>query len=242
MKIKKIEFVVLGVIVFILSGILFLSLSGFSLQQMLNQTSENIETREYTFNSISEMEIDLVSSHLEIEAIDTNEIKVIVSGTKLDWIEVKQKGAMLNIRHKSSFFNFGFFQGYVNVKVIIPQRMLDEIDIDTVSGGVVIKEVQAKKMVVNSVSGKMWLDQIDFDLLDFDTVSGNVDLLVKGDFNQIDGDSVSGSTTIWLEGVDCVELNADTLSGQVINEFKGCAGQNIININNVSGSIRILRK
>lgn len=160
----------------------------------------------------------------------------------------------------------------VSSKVTISSLATANIDIDTVSGAAELNDIQCSELSVNTTSGAVTASNITADSFGIETVSGRVTAqgkiksfdseTVSGevDFNcaalpdEIDIETVSGSSRITLPENDGFTAKFDTVSGRFSSDFEVTSklsdkdvyyyenGDDCsISINSVSGSAQILK-
>lgn len=99
--------------------------------------------------------------------------------------------------------------------VYIPSNVvLTELNVNTVSGDVTVNKLKAKDINIDSVSGYLFLEELDVsNEIDLDTVSGRTKLSVLSSVNSIDIDTVSGNIDLSCADVD--DLSIDSTSGSI---------------------------
>jgi len=141
-----------------------------------------------------------------------------------------------------------------------------QTDLETVSGGIDCADIAVDKLDLSSTSGSIACENTRARKLDLDNVSGSI--RAEGEFEEIDSESVSGSTRlscatapskIDVDGVsgsitvslpDSAEFTAklDSVSGSISCDFAGTLGQDMVVVgdgsanyrfNTVSGSLHI---
>ncbi len=93
------------------------------------------------------------------------------------------------------------YRGSKDLTVLLPAgTSLGEVSVDTVSANVYGEDISAGKVSI-------------------DTVSGNVRVSVLGELRDFEADTASGNVELYLPANASIELDADTVSGDVFTDF-----------------------
>lgn len=182
-----------------------------------------------TFENITDIEVNVVFSNVEIEAVEGNSVHVKGS---LSWdrqkdeyeIVTRQSGTTLIVEVDHPRNSKGSARG--NFTISMPA--MSDADVNSVSGDIKISGIGQRKVKCNTVSGNVTAQKIGSDI-SANTVSGNIVLAgVKGNAKT---NTVSGNAE--LSDIDG-SLKGNSVSGnfRIVN-LKGNR-----EISTLSGSIR----
>ena len=207
-----------------------------------NVATETInDSRTFEPSEISSIEVDLVSDDLNIipttkgditvhfyGKVSTNvkrnipELLAYKTGDKLH-IEVENKPEIfigLNIRRTT-------------VDIYIPQIMLEDMEINVVSGDIKIADLEAAELVIGSTSGDLKLDNINSEKIRIGSTSG--DIAVTDYTGNIDVSNTSGDISL-VSGSGNENIFAKSVSGDIFIEQEGVSD---MDIKVTSGDVRI---
>lgn len=242
MNFRKIEILLLSLLGIALTGALIYFMAGtnwtgWSFDFNFSSNNDKMETKNLSFDaqSFSTLDIEVVSADVTVIGTDSDQVEVTLMGSAMDRLKAEQTGNRLVIKEKSCF---GFCSGNLSVEVKVPKAMLEELDVNTVSGRTQIDQISAPQMKVDTVSGRIDLKDVQFDEFNSDSVSGSLNASILGEFDKIDCQSVSGSFDLTLRDVTCVDVRFDSLSGNEKNSLSSCT-QHRIDVDSVSGSLEI---
>lgn len=173
---------------------------------------------EYTVSAagISEIKVDWISGSVMIEPSDGDDICFLeISGVALDertrlYYTVEDGELEIHFSEKG----LKDFRGTKNLVVYVPQSLsgsLEELEVDVTSADVVINNVDAGKLSLDTTSGNCEICG-NYSSVEADTVSGQVSLI--GRFREVEFDSTSGDLCFQGEG-QLSSLEADTVSGSI---------------------------
>lgn len=168
--------------------------------------------------TIKHIEIDWVSGDVKILEHSENTISFSETSNKKTNDDTSMyyylEGDTLHIKFaKSGKFQFSDLQKSLTVE--LPDfLLLDEADIDVVSAGLTMDNINAKKIDLDTVSGDIIVKSSVVEDFDINSVSGSVNLITsfvcpqKGKF-----DSISGSISFELPQDAGYEVEFNTVSG-----------------------------
>nr|WP_321452228.1 DUF4097 family beta strand repeat-containing protein [uncultured Carboxylicivirga sp.] len=182
-----------------------------------------------SFDNVTDVVINTISSDIDITSTSGNSVQVEgyirYSQAKEQYeIEAYMKGTTLYVSVKYPKRSRGNVSGKFNLTM----PSMTDVDINTVSGNVVIKGIGQKMVKVNTVSGDLYAEKIGSDMKG-STVSGDIEITdIKGNLKL---SSVSGDQSITdVDG----NFNGSSISGDFrITNLKGNK-----NISTISGSVR----
>lgn len=213
-----------------------------------NTTVQNVNA-EKSFNavSVSDIEINDVSTDISLIPVDSNEIKAHLYGSVtsdsdniLPELEATQNGNTLNVNIKlkqNNSFSINFQNNQLKLDVYIPKSYsknimvtsvsgklkvenlnLDRFSFNSTSGDLIAITTTAKITTLKTTSGKMSLNNFKGDL-DFNSVSGDIIVDYAAFNNNIKTYSVSGSTKIKLPENSQFNFNFSSVSGDFKSNF-----------------------
>nr|WP_243427999.1 DUF4097 family beta strand repeat-containing protein [Alkaliphilus hydrothermalis] len=160
------------------------------------------EEKYYEIERIEEIDIKTISAPVEFFATgDSKEIRVHFHGTvetnskALPVLEVTHDGDEIRVEiNRNKIVNIGRLRENLQLDIYLPRRIYEEIAVKTVSGEIIIDEVEANEFSLESVSGSIHVDSAKTNTTTVGTVSGRVNILnFTGD---IDAGTVSGSVDV----------------------------------------------
>ncbi len=165
---------------------------------------------------ISEIKVDWISGSVMIEQSDGDDICFFeISGVELDertrlYYTVEDGELEIHFSEKG----LKDFRGTKDLVVYVPQSLsgsLEELEVDVTSGDVIITNVDAGKLSLDTTSGNCEIFG-NYSSVEADTVSGQVSLI--GCFREVEFDSTSGDLYFQGDG-QISSLEADTISGDI---------------------------
>jgi len=191
------------------------------------------ESLYYNVSSVDCIDIALVSEDINIETVPFGEeITVRLEGNWGDYCPtVKLRNDTLKVlRFKN--INYNGLCGTVTISV--PEKLLDKVNIDIVSGKINLQGITCKKMEIEKVSGSLRVENSAANFIIIENVSGSIYL--DGKINGICINSVSGS--IRVNSTEAFKKNSEvrSISGSIhlnIPEDEGFS----VGYKNVSGSV-----
>jgi lia operon protein LiaG len=207
-----------------------------------NVATETInDSKTFEPSEISSIEIDLVSDDLNIlpttegditvhfyGEVSTNvrrnlpELVAYKTGDKL-YVEVSQNLDIvigINIRRTT-------------VDIYIPEIMLEDMDINVVSGDIKIDDIQAAELVLDSTSGDMKLDRISSEKIRIESTSG--DVVVRDYTGNIDVSNTSGDISL-ISSMENEDISVRSVSGDIFIEQEVVSD---MDIKVTSGDVRV---
>lgn len=188
-------------------------------------------------NVVNTISIDWVSGEINIvkgegDTIQFSESSSSELNARTSMVS-KVVGSELKINFTREDLGFKFKSLNKNLTVTVPKDLL-ELDIETVSGETSVSNITVNEFEIEKVSGRLVTDNLVAQKVDFNSVSGSTDL--KGSFNSIDGNTVSGSVEI--DSLICPNrVDIESVSGSttlVIPENDGFTAES----NRMSGGLK----
>lgn len=193
---------------------------------------------------ISNITVSTVSVPIKLYVVEgTDELKahyhgsVQTNGTPPE-LEVKQSGNKIVVReNRSQKINMGFNFENLSMDIYLPKQYQNELSLNSISGEVVMDELQLREIEAETVSGKISLDgailergffkstsgkiEINHYLgeLRGETVSGHIAVVLAGLEDEIAINSISGKINVVLPSDSSFELMAKSTSGKITNDF-----------------------
>lgn len=194
------------------------------------------EEYSYDLKDETELYIDSKISDINIKTSDSDDLKIKVNGTinkgyYSDYLNINKNNnkfeiKVLNNANKNiSILNLG----KLSIEVILPKNRFKNINLTTVSGGILTNDFYVESLKVDSISGDLHLDKTTVNELTCNIVSGN--LYSKGTVGKINCDSVSGN--ISLSDIETAKIK--TLSGNIDIYYKNLLDKS--SLDTISGDI-----
>lgn len=192
--------------------------------QFINQgdhIEENVqESFDITSDGIERIKVDLTDEDIQIYIGETDFIEVWhYANRKLPESEKLQVDALsntLSIKKNTQLkflrlFNSNFIEE--KVVIMIPESYSSQLDIEVVSGDIIIEGGSYSQVCLSTVSGNQELRELQTDTLNQYVVSGNIrDESIE--CNRIELDAVSGDIESYFKQMP-YKLEADTVSGDI---------------------------
>lgn len=218
----------------------------------------------YTFNQGGRIQLDNVNGDVQILSWDKNEVKVDAikqahSQNGLDEAKIVVEADSNSIRIETKYPQHDNWRGNNNPATVdytltVPRDViLDEIEL--VNGDLDITGVRGD-VTASCVNGRLLANGLAGEA-DLSTVNGRLEAVFEQtkDVKRIKLDSVNGSITLTMPANADANVNAETVSGNISNDFgleendgeyvghdlsgKLGNGSTRISLSNVNGSIRI---
>lgn len=240
--------ILLGVLLWGLELLPGLSIRGFSFGgwnfNYLDSAQYQVGSGSVSAAGLRSLEINWVDGSVNLEVTDGNSV-VFREPDGLDeedQLRYRVVGDRLIIQYGKPRWGFGihFSRPAKNLTVEIPRTLasqLVELKVDTVSAPVRASGLTAKACEVDGVSGDVTFIDCSFDEVEMDTVSGALQLSGQADSIEFDGvsggmnldllqtprkistDTISGSVHLTLPRDAAFSVELDSVSGKLENEF-----------------------
>ncbi len=158
-------------------------------------------------------------------------------------------GDILNI-HFAASGQHNFNRIEKDLVINVPETFnLGKVEIDVASTDVFINDLTIEELIVKTVSGEVYIKSF-VDILDVDTVSGDVDLFCSVLPSFLEMDTVSGDGFFYFPDNSAFKMEFDTISGDFSTNFEVTKsedyyifghGTNIFTFDSVSGDLSINR-
>lgn len=198
--------------------------------------------------AVREIDIDWISGNVTVKVYDGDMLRFSDDSpypSDENLLHYYLDGDTLKIRFCKSYgFRFSKLEPK-DLEVLVPEAYADQItefSIDTVSAAVFIHDIQTEELDIDTVSGGITVDG-GAEQISVDTTSGDVALsgtfqkietdLVSGTLtaicaecpNTFEGNSVSGAFRITLPGNSAFVCDYDSVSGNLMSDFEGEAAE-----------------
>lgn len=191
-------------------------------------------------SEIDEIEIHWVSGKVKVTAVGGDQISFEENDSEGLPEEERMRyyvnGKKLIIRYSAPTKWFQFFRGSRSktLKVELPGKLLDSVEINCTSADVEAEEFQAKRIALESVSGRLESKNLRGTDLSFKTVSGRISSVnLTADRTTLE--SVSGGVDI--QGEIRKTINGENVLGNFRIDSGACPEQ--VNLSTVSGNIEL---
>lgn len=257
--------IIIALVAFVFSGIFSPNKSIFPLinwwRAIFDNNDEQVSEYKNSFSDtydsqIKEIEIDVVSSHIEIWVDDSkSEIELTYNGN--GEFEVSESSNSLKIEEDFNKWNLGSVRKG-KLDIIIPQG-LDELILSTVSGNIELKDLNGDLLELNNVSGKTLLDNLNYEELSVENISGRIrgnnisfsdgflknvsaDISVEIDkvWDDFSIETVSGDVDLTLDPEISPNITYSSVSGKLRSSVSSGEKNNCdLEIDTVSGDARV---
>jgi lia operon protein LiaG len=200
------------------------------------------ESKTFKPEEISEIEISLVSTDLNIIPTTKGEIEVHFYGEvstnvkrnipELVAYKTGDKLFVETLRSKDIIV-FGINIERTTMDIYIPEIILEEFKINTVSGDVIMEDIETALLSLKTVSGDIKIEDLVAETIRTGSTSG--DIIARDYTGDIDASSTSGDISL-LEGVDNEDVEASTVLGDIFIEQNALSD---MKLGSTSGDVRI---
>lgn len=160
-------------------------------------------------------EVYIESENVKVEVLPTEDLTTVVElvgDDKNDYrLHAKMKGDTLLVEVKRKwfkFFNFGFFNGPITLKVYLPQKKYELIEAETDNGHIEVTKVNATNVQVDTDNGKIEL--YDLKTTNLHTKTDNGKIFMKDVEGEIIGKADNGRISLITESLDRnIDLKTD---------------------------------
>ena len=199
------------------------------------------ESKTFKPEEISEIEVNLVSTDLNIipttrgeiivhfyGEVSTNmkrnipELVAYKTGDKL-YIEILQRKDIV----------FGINISRTTMDIYIPGVILEELKVNVVSGDIILEDIEAADLYMKTVSGDIKIEKLAAEKIRTGSTSG--DIIIRDYTGNIDAGSTSGDISL-VEGRDNEDVDVSTVSGDILIDQDAVSD---MKIGSTSGDVRI---
>lgn len=200
------------------------------------------ESKTFNPEEISEIEVNLVSTDLNIIPTTKGEIIVHFYGEistnvrrNIPELVAYKTGDKLYVEtlRSKDIIVFGINIERTTMDIYIPEINLEEFKINGVSGDVILEDIEAVEFYLETVSGDIKIQELVAEKIRIGSISG--DIIVKDYTGNIDAGNISGDISL-IGGSDNEELDASTVSGDISIEQDAVSD---MSIGSTSGDVRI---
>ena len=200
------------------------------------------ESKTFKPEEISEIEISLVSTDLNIIPTTKGEIEVHFYGEvstnvkrNIPELVAYKTGDKLFVETLQSkdIIVFGINIERTTMDIYIPEIILEEFKINVVSGDVIMEDIETALLNLKTVSGDIKIEELAAEKIRAGSTSG--DIIVRGYTGDIDAGSTSGDISL-LGGIDNEDVEASTISGDIFIEQNAVSD---MKLGSTSGDVRI---
>ena len=200
------------------------------------------ESKTFKPEEISEIEVNLVSTDLNIIPTTKGEIEVHFYGEvstnvkrNIPELVAYKTGDKLFVETLQSkdIIVFGINIERTTMDIYIPEIILEEFKINVVSGDVIMEDIETALLNLNTVSGDIKIEELAAEKIRAGSTSG--DIIVRDYTGDIDAGSTSGDISL-LDGIDNEDVEASTVSGDIFIEQNAVSD---MKLGSTSGDVRI---
>ena len=199
---------------------------GFKAERVETVTStDEKEIIEMEFADVRKIDINSVSFCYEFLPSDNGMFRIRYEKDNISSLNVSYKHGKVKIDQDYPEFNLGnILQRWINRSkngfsspyqawIYLPNDPVADMEIDTVSGGLVFKNVVLGETEINSVSGKVEMDTVELDSMDSDCVSGRMQMNDVDIKDSLESECISGN--IVIDRIRCRKINIESVSANV---------------------------
>lgn len=211
--IKKVSFLALLLLVIGVVG----SIVTFS---SLNNKVNVSEVQPIESGQITSLKIDTVATDVELITIQNeDEARVELVGKTTERLQSKvvvktdEEALTVEVRSKKNkWFNFDFYMPTLTLKVFIPEKLYDSVQINGVSTDISIQNIAAKSLTIETVSGDIDGEVLRFNRGKLKSVSGDVRLEeIEG---EVEVNLESGDVSLFMNDLT-KSVKVKTISGDI---------------------------
>ena len=174
---------------------------------------------EIEIGNINELEMDLYDADVEIEFVEGNKLQIVESTNdkeRRNLFEVRQMGNKILIERdiEQGIFNFGKISSYHLIKVNIPTSFKEKLVVNNSSGDLVVKnQMILQELEIATSSGDIVLADVEADTSRIEATSGCISIeSIKGNSHMI---STSSGDIMLKEGEGDFELASNSGSKKI---------------------------
>ncbi len=200
------------------------------------------ESKTFKPEEISEIEVNLVSTDLNIIPTSKGEIIVHFYGEvstnvkrNIPEMVAYKTGDKLYVEtlRSKDIIIFGINIERTTMDIYIPEISLEEFKINVVSGDVILEDIEAVEFYLETVSGDIKIQELLSEKIRIGSTSG--DIIVRDYTGNIDAGSTSGDISL-IGGSDNEDLDVSTVSGDISIEQDAVSD---MSIGSTSGDVRV---
>ena len=200
------------------------------------------ESKTFNLAEISEIELNLVSTDLNILPTTKGEIEVHFYGEvstnvkrNIPELVAYKTGDKLFVEtlQRTDIIVFGVNIERTTMDIYIPEIILEEFKINVVSGDVIMEDIETALLNLETVSGDIKVEELTAENIRTSSTSG--DIIVRDYTGDVDAGSTSGDISL-LDGIDNEDVDVSTVSGDIFIE------QDVVSdmkLRSTSGDVRI---
>ncbi|MDE7260822.1 MAG: DUF4097 family beta strand repeat-containing protein [Oscillospiraceae bacterium] len=191
-------------------------------------------TTSYFISSLKKLDIEWASGTVSVQSWGGEEIQIQEYShselTARNSMVVTDEGDELTIRYRDGT-SLGNVKGDKWLAVLLPDGMLEELEIETTSANVQLLGLEQGEIGVSTASGNVTVSGCYALKAEIETISGEID--ISGLYaDELDASSTSG----YIYGdVNCGDIEISTTSGRVSLYTNG--GEEHVSLNTISGDI-----
>lgn len=202
--------------------------------------------------SAQNIRLSFINSSIKLSKYNGNTIKITYSqNSRYKYIVKNDSNGVSIAEMQRKLFNFGDF-GFSNVKVLIPNRALNEVDLETVNGKISISGLSCNKLNDKTVNGVEEIHDLSASDMSSNSVNGNSTIQTLG-FTNLTIKKVNGKANLNLVGSENdYSISKESVNGQLFINDQICGRGNVeinhansranIKFNSVNGDLIIKTK
>jgi len=229
---------------FLVSAIVYFAMGGQS--SVLVNAGQVRTLKDFPAQGIKDISIYTVNTNINIIPVPEKNIQVDFYGNVITRVVPKMPELSAYQESGTLFISIdnpnAIVPGFINVSplvldVYIPQEFSEGINVETISGNLIISKLKLDSFDFKSLSGRLEADSVSASDISIKSTSGKLDLSnTEGniDINSLSGEitlsmesfkddlnikTISGSVTLTLPGESGFDFSFSSISGRIENEF-----------------------
>lgn len=215
--------------------------------------TELIFEKEYEPEQLDRINVDVSSSDVKIEKIDSDKIKVIAYGNKNDEIKekIEENELFISKENTRTFIFAMFYWSREEIIIQIPNNSDEEFKIHTSSGDISAQDLDINNVQFSTSSGEIECGNIHNG--DLKSSSGNILVkngnevslnassgnIIAGDFNVLAADVSSGNIKVGKIGEGTLKSSSGKIIVESAKNLQSKASSGDIAVNNIENSCEL---
>lgn len=212
------------------------------------KSSEIDESKSVDYENIDAIQINTIATNVEVIATKNQKeasfhLQGKIKGSKKPKLSVNVDGTKLIVDLEEKKGNtFWFMLGpnissdSLKLKVYVPEKLLNSVAIDTVSGDLHVENIQARTLTFSSISGDIDGEKLQSEKATIESVSGEVK--IKEIIGKIKVSSTSDDIELSMKDL-IYPMQVESTSGDIEVRIENEPTDVAFQVNSVSGDINI---
>ena len=217
--------VLASVLVFVIGVLIYGLSTGFGISDLIKSPDNGLYDVPYTYEeeakTLRAVHVDWIDGPVSVKFYNGSTIQVVETAKKElaedEKLYLEISGGELSVRWNSAWVHIGFLREEAKkLEILIPQAFeenLETVEIETVSGNVMVDGLELTEAKFESVSGELFLSNITAEEFRAATTSGDIHCEAVSGTENFEAESISGDME--LAGVKGGETVLDSTSGAI---------------------------